>query len=118
MAGLHETVIQLREVMVAPPPSAAFAARVEAQALAELPAPGQAAGGGLQEVIARLLGEEGFRKGFFAAPEDTLRQAGIQLTAAEMAALKEMEPEDLDDWFTDLDERISKSRLLDIDLDD
>jgi RNA polymerase sigma factor (sigma-70 family) len=42
---------------------------------------------------------------------DRVARAGIQLSSAEMAALKRMEPDDLKEWMADLDERISKSGL-------
>jgi hypothetical protein len=111
MRGLVEMVAKLRAAVAGVPLSPDFAARLRERALAELPVPQASISERLQEVIARLLGEEEFRQGFFASPEAALRRAGIQLSAAEMAALKAMEPEDLKEWMADLDERISKSGL-------
>ena len=66
---------------------------------------------GLREVINHLLRDNDFRRSFLASPEATLQRAGIQLSSAEMAALKRMEPDDLKEWMADLDERISKFGL-------
>jgi hypothetical protein len=110
LEALVETVIKLRAA-IATPPSPEFAARLREQALAALPAPQVAVSERLREVIGRLLRDEDFRRGFLASPEAALQRAGVQLTAAEMAALKKMEPDDLKEWMADLDERISKSGL-------
>jgi hypothetical protein len=111
MAALVETVAKLRAAMVTAQPSAEFAARLCEQALAALPAPETAISERLREVINRLLRDQDFRQGFLASPEAALQRAGIQLSSAEMAALKKMEPDDLKEWMADLDERISKSGL-------
>jgi hypothetical protein len=110
-AGLVETAARLRAAVASEPPSPAFAARLRERALSELPAARPTAGERLQDLVARLLGEEDFRRSFFAAPEATLQRAGIRLSAAEMAALRSMEPEDLEEWASDLDERVSKAGL-------
>ena len=112
LEGLVEMVAQLRTAVVSAPPSPEFAALLRERAVAELPTPQATVSERLQEIIGRLLGEEGFRRDFFAAPEGALRRAGIQLSAAEMAALKGMEPDELKEWMADLDERISKSGLM------
>jgi hypothetical protein len=93
-------------------PSPGLATRIRNLAMADLPGPKATISERLQEVIKRLIGDEDFRTNFFTAPESTLQQAGFQLTPAEIAALKEMEPENLENWMSDLDERISKSGLL------
>jgi hypothetical protein len=109
LAGLAETVARLRAALGAAPPSPIFAARLRDQALAAFSAPQAHVSEGFRAVIRRLLGEEGFRRDFFAAPETTLQRAGIQLTSAEVAAFKRMEAGDLQEWAADLEERISKS---------
>lgn len=111
LAALVETVVRLRSVIATAPPSAEFAARLREQALAALPTPQMAISERLREVINRLLRDQDFRQGFLASPEAALQRAGIQLSSAEMAALKKMEPDDLKEWMADLDERISKSGL-------
>jgi hypothetical protein len=111
LPALGETVARLRTVLCVGPPSLEFATRLRERALAALAAPGVVISERLREVIARLVGEEAFRRDFLVAPETTLRRAGVQLSSVEMAALKRMEPDDLREWMADLDERISKSGL-------
>lgn len=111
LAPLLETVASLKANAEAEP-SPGLATRIRNLTMAELPGPKATISERLQEVIKRLIGDEDFRTNFFAAPESTLQQAGFQLTPAEIAALKEMEPENLENWMSDLDERISKSGLL------
>jgi hypothetical protein len=111
LAPLLETVASLKANAEAEP-SPGLAIRIRNLTMAELPGPKATISERLQEVIKRLIGDEDFRTNFFAAPESTLQQAGFQLTPAEIAALKEMEPENLENWMSDLDERISKSGLL------
>ncbi len=111
LAPLLETVANLNANAEAEP-SPGLATRIRNLAMAELPGPKATISERLQEVIKRLIGDEDFRTNFFTAPESTLQQAGFQLTPAEIAALKEMEPENLENWMSDLDERISKSGLL------
>jgi hypothetical protein len=111
LATLVETVAKLRATITTAPPSPEFAVRLREQALAALPAPPIAISERLREVINRLLRDEDFRRGFLISPETALRQAGLQLSSAEMAALKRMEPDDLKEWMADLDERVSKSGL-------
>lgn len=111
LRDLVETVVKLQTATRSPAPSPSFAARLRKQALDELPAAKATISERLHEVIARLLGEEDFRNSFFASPEPTLQRAGFQLSAAEIAALKEMEPDNMKEWFSELDERISKSGL-------
>jgi hypothetical protein len=114
MDALVETLFDLMDVTDAPEPDPAFQIRARNLAMAALPKPQEkpSLSEQFQAVLARLLGEEDFRKSFFANPEETVRQAGFQLSPVEMAALKEMEPENLQDWMGDLDERISKSGFL------
>jgi hypothetical protein len=100
-----------RTAIVTAPPSPEFATRLREQALATLPAPQAVISERLREVINRLLRDDDFRQGFLISPETALQRAGIQLSSAEMAALKKMEPDDLKEWMADLDERISKSGL-------
>jgi hypothetical protein len=109
--ALGKTLLKLHKMTHKAPPSA-FTKRTRNLASAELPKPAPSVSKRLQEVISKLLGDEAFRNSFFASPEATLQRAGYQLSPAEVAALKEMEPEDLEEWMTDLDERISKSGLL------
>ncbi len=111
LAPLLQTVANLKANAEADP-SPGLATRIRNLAMAELPGPKTTISERLQEVIKRLIGDEDFRTNFFTAPESTLQQAGFQLTPAEIAALKEMEPENLENWMSDLDERISKSGLL------
>jgi hypothetical protein len=111
LAGLVETVARLRAALCVAAPSPAFAASLGEQAVAVLPVPEAAASERLRRVIGRLLAERGFRRDFFAAPESTLEGAGILLSSAEMAALRRMEADGLQEWMADLDERISKSGL-------
>ena len=111
LAPLLQTVAKL-DATAQTEPSPGLATRIRNLAMAELSGPKATISDRIQEVIKRLIGDEDFRTNFFAAPESTLQQAGFQLTPAEIAALKEMEPENLENWMTDLDERISKSGLL------
>jgi hypothetical protein len=110
--ALAQTVARLRAALCAEPPSPAFVSRLRDEALAAFPAQQAPISERLREVIRRLLGDEGFRRDFVVAPETTLQRAGIELSSAEMAALKRMEPDDLQEWAADLDERISKSSGL------
>ncbi|MBI9043621.1 MAG: hypothetical protein JEZ06_04000 [Anaerolineaceae bacterium] len=112
LMDIIETVKRVKNTVKPHNPRAAFAAQLRQQVLSELPQPKPAFGERFQEVIAKLLGDEQFRSSFFSTPEKTLLQAGFQLSASEIAALKEMEPENMDEWFGDLDERISKSSFL------
>ncbi|MBC8508096.1 MAG: Franean1_4349 family RiPP [Anaerolineales bacterium] len=109
--NLGETVQKLQAASQATP-DPNFAIRLRNLVVAALPKKKESVSERLQEVIARLVGDEEFRNNFFASPEATLQRAGFQLSPAEIAALKEMEPENLEEWLTDLDERISKSGLL------
>ncbi len=111
LGDLAETVQRLHAASQATP-DPAFAIRLRNLAMAALPKKKETLSERLQEVINRLIGDEEFRTSFFASPEATLQRAGFQLSPAEIAALKEMEPENLEEWLTDLDERISKSGLL------
>lgn len=97
-------------------PSPQFAKNLRKMVLNELPVQKPELSERVQKVLAKLLGEEDFRKNFFLSPEDTLFKAGFQLTTAEIAALIEMTSEDQKEWFSDLDERISKSGLPGADL--
>ncbi|MBC8509275.1 MAG: hypothetical protein H8D34_30860 [Chloroflexi bacterium] len=111
LGNLGGTVQKLKAASQATP-EPNFAIRLRNLALAALPKKKESVSERLQEVIARLVGDEDFRNNFFASPETTLQRAGFQLSPAEIAALKEMEPENMEEWLTDLDERISKSGLL------
>ena len=111
LGDLAEAVQRLQAASQATP-DPAFAVRLRNLAMAALPKKKETLSERLQEVINRLIGDEEFRTSFFASPEATLQRAGFQLSPAEIAALKEMEPENLEEWLTDLDERISKSGLL------
>jgi hypothetical protein len=111
LAGLVETVARMREALGVAAPSPALAASLREQAVSALPAPSIAASERLRHVIGRLVAEKGFRGDFFAAPETTLAQAGIQLSSAEMAALMRLQADGLQEWMADLDERISKAGL-------
>ncbi len=111
LGDLAKTVQKLQTASQAEPDKA-FAIRLRNLTLAALPQKKETVSERLQEVISRLIGDEEFRTNFFASPEATLQRAGFQLSPAEIAALKEMEPENLEEWLTDLDERISKSGLL------
>ncbi len=111
MQELAKTVQKLQAASQATP-DPNFAIRLRNLSMAALPKKKETVSERLQEVIARLIGDEDFRNNFFASPEATLQRAGFQLSPAEIAALKEMEPENLEEWLTDLDERISKSGLL------
>ena len=111
LAALAETVVKLRATITTAPPSPEFTARLREQALAALPAPPKTISEGLRAVINHLLRDNDFRRSFLASPEAALQRAGIQLSSAEMAALKRMEPDDLKEWMADLDERISKFGL-------
>ena len=102
-------ITKIQKIVGIPKPSPSFASRLRKQVLNELPDSKAGVSEQLQRVIGRLLGDEEFRKNFFSSPETTIQRTGFQLSAVEMAALKEMEPEDMEEWFTDLDERISKS---------
>ncbi len=110
--GVEATTLQRLQAAANVEPDPAFAIRTRNLALAALPRRKETVSERLQAVIHRLMGDETFRTDFFAAPESTLQQAGFQLSPAEIAALKEMEPENLEEWMSDLDERISKSGLL------
>jgi hypothetical protein len=111
LKDLAQTVQKLQTAsQVEPDP--AFAIRLRNLSMAALPRKKETVSDRLQEVISRLIGDEEFRTNFFSSPEATLQRAGFQLSPAEIAALKEMEPENLEEWLTDLDERISKSGLL------
>jgi len=111
VSDLVKTVQKLQAASDAAP-DPAFATRLRNLAMAALPRKKESVSERLQEVISRLIGDEDFRTNFFASPETTLQRAGFQLSPAEIAALKEMEPENLEEWMTDIDERISKSGLL------
>lgn len=111
LGAAAETIQRLKAAATAEP-DPAFAIRARNLAVAALPKPKETVSERLQAVISRLIGDEEFRRNFFAAPENTLQRAGFQLSPAEIAALKEMEPENLEEWLSDLDERISKSGLL------
>ena len=111
LGAAAQTLQRLKAVITAEP-DPAFAIRTRNLAMAALPKAKAGISERLQEVISRLIGDEDFRRNFFAAPENTLHQAGFQLSPAEIAALKEMEPENLEEWISDLDERISKSGWL------
>lgn len=110
---LTDMVAKIHEVAVDATPSVEFSARLRRQVFAELPEPipQPTFSERFKGVVARLLGEADFLESFFISPEKTLHRAGIQLSAVEIAALKEMEPENMGEWFSDLDERISKSGL-------
>ncbi|MCJ7624763.1 MAG: Os1348 family NHLP clan protein [Anaerolineaceae bacterium] len=110
---LADTVIKIHAIAVNAVPSPEFSASLRRQVLAELPepTPQPTFSERFKDVVARLLGEADFRDSFFASPEAALRRAGIRLSPVEIAALKEMEPENMQEWFSDLDERISKSGL-------
>ena len=111
LGDLAKTVQKLQAASQATP-DPAFAIRLRNLSMAALPKKKETVSERLQDVINRLIGDEEFRTNFFASPETTLQRAGFQLSPAEIAALKEMEPENLEEWLTDLDERISKSGLL------
>lgn len=111
LKDLAKTVQKMQTVSQAEPDQA-FAIRLRNLSMAALPKKKETVSERLQEVISRLIGDDEFRTNFFASPEATLQRAGFQLSPAEIAALKEMEPENLEEWLTDLDERISKSGLL------
>lgn len=111
LGDLAKTVQKLQTASQAEP-DPNFAIRLRNLVTAALPKKKETVSDRLQEVISRLIGDEDFRTNFFASPETTLQRAGFQLSPAEIAALKEMEPENLEEWLTDLDERISKSGLL------
>ena len=110
---LADTAAKIYEIAANAAPSSEFSTCLRSQLLAELPgpAPQSTFSERFNDVVTRLLGEADFRESFFISPEKALHQAGFQLSPAEIAALKEMEPENMEGWFSDLDERISKSGL-------
>ena len=97
-------------------PSPEFAQKLRKMVLNKLPSKKSELSERVQKVLAKILGEEDFRRDFFSAPEKTLLNAGFQLSPAEIAALKEMTAEDQQKWSSELDERISKSGLPGMDL--
>ena len=112
MQDLADALKKIRKVTRAnPAPSRAFANRLRQKVLSELRMPQPTVSQQMKEVIARLIKDAEFRNSFFTSPEAVLNRAGFQLSPAEIAALKSMEPEDLNEWFSDLDDRISKSGL-------
>lgn len=64
---------------------------------------------GQLNVVEKLIGDEGFRKGFFEDPEAALAQAGLELNEEELAALKKVDQKCVDLFLADVDERLSKA---------
>lgn len=61
------------------------------------------------QVLEKLIGDEGFRQGFFEDPEAALAGAGLELSEEELAALKKIDQAAIDSFLSDVDERLSKS---------
>ena len=64
---------------------------------------------GQLKVVEKLIGDEGFRKSFFADPEAALATAGLELSEVELAALKKVDQKCVDHFLADVDERLSKA---------
>jgi len=60
----------------------------------------------VSQIIGRAVTDEEFRKLLFSNPEQAL--AGYDLANEEKEALKNLKPEDLEDFSTKLDSRITK----------
>lgn len=64
---------------------------------------------GLQRLISRVLRDVAFRAQFLGDPIGAALGAGFDLREAELAALKEMDTQQLSAALEELDERVSKS---------
>ena len=64
------------------------------------------------QVLEKLIGDEGFRKGFFKDPETALAQAGLELSEEELAALQKIDQTLIDSFLSDVEERLSKSYFV------
>lgn len=60
----------------------------------------------VSQVIGRAVVDDGFRTLLFSNPDQALQ--GYDLTGAELEALKNLKQEDLEDFSTKLDSRITK----------
>jgi len=116
MHDLLSIIESVQETTKNTEPSPEFSKKLRTLVLNELQSPKAELNEKIQKVLTKLLGEETFRNNFFLAPEETLLKAGFQLSQAEIAALIELTASDQMNWFTDLDERISKTGLPGSDL--
>ncbi len=65
---------------------------------------------GLKAVIERMVVDDGFKQAVLANPEAAISAAGIEVSAEELVALKNLTAADLDGLTPELvDERLSKS---------
>lgn len=62
----------------------------------------------LQRIIGRAVCDEGFRKSLFLDPGSACRNAGYSLSAVELAALKSLDPDNMEKFSSNLDQRITK----------
>jgi hypothetical protein len=67
---------------------------------------------GQLKVLESLIGDEGFRKGFFEGPEAALAQAGLELSEEELAALQKIDQTLIDSFLFDVEERLSKQIVV------
>jgi hypothetical protein len=61
----------------------------------------------LRTIAGKALADPEFREKLLADPEGAVKEAGIELTAEQMEALKGMDREQLEKGLADLDERLT-----------
>ena len=61
----------------------------------------------LRAVAGKAVADSEFRQKLMEDPEAAVKEAGIELTDEQMKALKEMDKEQLEQGFTELDERLT-----------
>ena len=63
----------------------------------------------LRAIAGKALADPDFRQKLVADPEAAVKEAGIELTADQIQALKEMDKEQFEEGISDLDERLTMS---------
>jgi len=106
VSSLFKTVRIISSVIQPKQPSEEFIARVSHAAQERLEE--QISIEKLQRIIGMLVTDNDFRRGFFHDIVASCRNAGLNLTPREMAALRSLKEEAVKEFANSLDERITK----------
>ena len=105
-SSLFDTVRTISSVIQPKQPSKEFSARLS-QAMRDR-FQERMASEKIRRIIDKAVTDEAFQKSFFRDMASACRSIGLSLTPQEMAALRELKEDDVEEFANSLDERISK----------
>ena len=105
-SSLFDTVLTISSVIQAKQPPKEFSARLSQVVRARFQE--QIAAEKIRRIIDKATSDETFRKSFFRDMVAACGSIGLSLTPQEMAALRELKEDSVEEFANSLDERISK----------